>query len=227
QSDFQDRHIPVDLHANDVSLLMKYIPAGVTTPESYHLDAGLRDLRLTRGPLEHPEVPPVEGYIQASLDLTRNAAYLRSLRLTAHSRGSVDRVLNLSGELVDFSRAHWKGTATGELDLKLMEPALGYPNTPEGIARVNLSAAGQPGEFRIDGTVHADNASYIGTGVVARGVTLDALVHADPLHLQITNVTARLRAGGQLEGDVLLEHWIPPLSNAPVLQAAVPLKREK
>jgi translocation and assembly module TamB len=227
QNDFQNRHIPVDLRANDVSLLMKYIPAGVTTPESFHLDARLRDLRLTRGSLERPESPPVEGYIQASLDLTRNAAYLRSLRLTAHSRGSVDRVLNLSGELVDFSHTHWKGTATGELDLKLMEPALGYPNTPEGIARVNLSAAGQPGEFRIDGTVHADNASYIGTGVVARGVGLDARVHADALRLQITNVTARLKPGGQLEGEVLLDHWIAPLAGTPVIQAAEPPKHEK
>ena len=104
-------------------------------------------------------------------------------------------MLNVAGELDDFSRPRWKATAQGELDLKLMEPALGYPFTPEGIARLNLAAAGQEGEFRIDGTVHADNASYIGTGVVARGVGLDARVHADPLRLQITNVTARLKAG--------------------------------
>ena len=82
-------------------------------------------------------------------------------------------------------------------------------------------------EFRIDGTVHADNASYIGTGVVARGVGLDARVHADPLHLQITNVTARLKPGGQLEGQVLLEHWMAPLAGAPVIEAAEPIKPEK
>ncbi|HEY2472756.1 MAG TPA: translocation/assembly module TamB domain-containing protein [Terracidiphilus sp.] len=227
QKDFQNRRIPVDFRANDVSLLMKYIPAGVSTLESYHLDAGIHDLRLTRGPLDHPDSPPVDGYIQAALDLTRNAAYLRSLRLTAHSKGSADRVLNVAGELTDFGHPRWKATAQGELDLKLMEPALGYPNTPEGIARLNLAAAGQSSEFRIDGTVHADNASYIGTGVVARGVGLDAHVHADALRLQITNVTARLKPGGQLEGEVLLDRWIPPLAGAPVVQAAEPPKREK
>ncbi|HXS76712.1 MAG TPA: translocation/assembly module TamB domain-containing protein [Terracidiphilus sp.] len=225
--DFQNRHIPLDFGANDVSLVMRYLSGSPTQSESYHLDARLRDLHLARGPARHPEAAPVEGQIQASVDLTRDAVYLRSLQLTAHSKGSKDRRLNISGELLNFAHPHWKATAQGDLDLKLMEPATGYPNTPEGITRLNLTAQGQNGEFRIDGTVHADNASYIGTGVVARGVTLDALVHADPLHLQITNVTARLRAGGQLEGDVLLEHWIPPLSNAPVLQAAVPLKREK
>jgi translocation and assembly module TamB len=227
ESDFQDRHIPLDFAANDVSLLLKYVPGKGNMQESYHLDANLRDLRLVRGPADHPDAPPVEGYIQAAVDFTRNAAYLRSLQLTAHSRGSADRVLNLSGELDDFSRPHWKTSAQGELDLKLMEPALGYPFTPEGIARLNLAAAGEEGEFRIDGTVHTDNASYIGTGVVVRGVGLDARVHADPLHLQITNVTARLKPGGQLEGEVLLEHWIPPIAGEAVLQAAEPEKREK
>ncbi|HTM18000.1 MAG TPA: translocation/assembly module TamB domain-containing protein [Terracidiphilus sp.] len=225
--DFQDRHIPLDFGADDVSLVMQYVSGSGVNPEKYHLDANVHDLHLSRGQASHPEAPPVQGQIQASVDLTRNAIYLRSMQVTAHSKGSKDRQLNIAGELLDFSHPRWKATAQGELDLKLMEPATGYPNTPEGIARLNLSAQGQQGEFRIDGTVHADNASYIGTGVVSRGVTLDARVHADPLHLQITNVTARLKPGGQLEGDVLLDHWISPLSGAPVMQAASPLKREK
>ncbi len=227
QNDFQDRHIPLDFAANDVSLLMKYVVAGANNSDSYHLDAGVRDLRLTRGPADHPEAPPVEGYFDAAVDFTHNAAYLRSLRLTAHSKGAPDRVLNLTGELIDFSHPHWKANALGEIDLKLVEPALGYPFTPEGIARVNLSAAGQGAEFRIDGAVHADNASYIGTGVVARGVGLDAHLHADALRLEITNVSARLKPGGDLHGEVLLDHWIPPLAGAEIIRAAEPVKREK
>jgi translocation and assembly module TamB len=227
QNDFQNRHIPVDFAANDVSLVMTYVPSGLKTPESYHLDAYIRDLRLVRGPKDHPEDPPIEGYTHASLDFTRNAAFLRSFQITAHSKGSADRVLNIAGELIDFGHPRWNATVNGDLDLKLMEPALGYPNTPEGIARLNLIVAGHQGEFRIDGTVHADNASYIGTGVVARGVGLDARIHADALRLLITNVTARLKPGGQLEGEVLLDHWIAPLSGTPVVQAAEPLKHEK
>ncbi|HEV2583202.1 MAG TPA: hypothetical protein VGT44_20240, partial [Ktedonobacteraceae bacterium] len=226
-NDFQNRRIPVDFEANDVSLLLKYVAGNGVKPESYHLDAGIRDIRLVRGTAAHPDAPPVEGFAEASVDFTNNAVYLRSLVLTAHSKGSADRVLRIAGELDDFTHPRWNASVQGELDLKLMEPALGYPSTPEGIAKLNLVAAGHAGEFRIDGTVHADNASYIGTGVVARGVRLDAHVHADALRLQITNVTARLKAGGQLEGEVLLDHWIPPLSGAPVVQAAEPPKREK
>jgi len=226
-SDFQDRHIPVDFEANDVSLLLKYVAGNGTSHDGYHLDAGIRDIRLVRGTTAHPDAPPVEGFAQAAVDFTRDAIYLRSLQLTAHSKGSADRVLNVTGELDDFTRPRWKASAQGELDLKLMEPALGYPFTPEGIAKLNLVAAGQKGEFRIDGTMHADNASYLAPGVVARCVGLDAHVHADALRLQITNVTARLRTGGQLEGEVLLDHWILPLAGTPVLLAAEPPKHEK
>jgi len=218
--DFQDRRIPLDFGANDVSLLLKYRSGSRTAPESYHLETSVRDLHLARGPANHPEAPLVQGYVQAAVDFTRSAVYLRSLQITAHSKGSEDRQLNIVGELLDFGRPRWQATIQGDLDLKLMEPATGYPNTPEGIAKLNLAAAGQDGEFRIDGTVHADNAAYIGTGVVARGVVLDARVHADPQHLQITNVTARLKPGGQLEGEVLLDHWIAPLGGAPVIEAA-------
>ncbi|WP_109484488.1 translocation/assembly module TamB domain-containing protein [Occallatibacter savannae] len=225
--DFQDRHIPLDFGANDVSLVMRYLSGHGPDPEKYHLDADVHDLHLARGLANHPEAPPVEGQIKASVDLTRNALYFRSVQVTAHSKGSKDRQLNIAGELQDFTHPRWNATAQGELDLKLLEPATGYPSTPEGIARLNLTAQGQQGEFRIDGTVHADNAAYIGTGVVSRGVTLDARVHADPLHLQITNVTARLKQGGQLAGDVLLDHWIAPLSAAPVMVAAAPPKHEK
>ena len=218
-NDFQNRRIPLDFAASDVSLLLKYIPSGMTTSESYHLDAVVADLHLTRGLAAHPEAPPVQGFLRASIDFTRNAAYLRSLQVTAHSKGAKDRVLTISGQLLDFAHPHWKAQTQGELDLKVMEPATGYPDTPEGIARLNLAAEGEGGEFRIDGTVHADNAAYVGSGVNARGIVLDARVHADPLRLDITNVTARLRQGGQLEGEVLLEHWIAPLAATPVITA--------
>ena len=78
-NDFQDRHIPVDFEANDVSLLLKYVSGNGVRQESYHLDAGIHDIRLLRGTTAHPDAPPVEGFAQASVDFTRNAAYLRSL----------------------------------------------------------------------------------------------------------------------------------------------------
>jgi translocation and assembly module TamB len=226
--DFQNRRIPLDFAANEFSLRLAYVPENGKNPESYHVQTSAHDLRLLRGSASHPTAPPVQGYLEATLDLTRNAAYLRSLRLTAYSKGATDHVLNISGQLTDFSRPHWQAVARGELDLRLMEPITGYPFTPEGIARIDLAGQGFDGQFGADGSVHAEGAAYVGPGVNARGVGLDAHIHADPERLLITSVVARLRQGGQLEGEVLLDRWIPPVPGAAVIQAAAPpAKRTK
>jgi translocation and assembly module TamB len=220
--DFQNRFKRLDLAADDVSVRLVYVPPQSKDPESFHVEAGARDFQMIRGETAHPLAPPVAGYFQATLDLTRHAAYLRSLRLTARSKGVPDRTLQISGSLSNFSRPRWDGKVTGDLDMRLLEPTTGYPDAPEGEAHLNLAAQGEDGEFRVDGTVHADNASYIGTGVNARGIGLEAHVHADPQQLRITSIVARLQQGGQLAGEVILDHWLPAIPGGAVLEAAPP-----
>ena len=147
--DFQDRYLPLDFEANDASLILQYVPAKGKTPESYHIDAGVADLNLARGKQRTPA--QVQGLLQASIDLTRTAAYLRSMRITAHARGMKDRTLDITGELDNFTHPRWQAKLSGELDLHLLDPALGYPSAPEGIAHLNLTASGQGSAFRIDG----------------------------------------------------------------------------
>jgi len=226
--DFMNRFKPLNLDARDVSVLMSYLPAGGGHGESYHIETGARDLNLVRtatmvGPDLLPTkkaLPPVEGFLQATLDLTRTAASLQSLRITARGKGVPDRTLTVSGELRDFARPHWDAKVRGELDLRLLESMTGYPSAPAGIAHLDLAGAGTNGIFRADGAVHVDNGSYIGTGVVAPGINLDAHVHADAEQLQITSIVARLRQGGQLEGDLNLAHWLPPIPTANTMQQA-------
>jgi len=209
--DFQDRFIPLDFTASDASLRMAYQPAAGKTPESYHIEAGVRDLSLARGS-RTSKAEPVQGFMQASLELTRSTANLRSLRITAHSHGIKDRTLEVSGSLNDFAHPRWQGRATGELDMRLLNPLTGYPYAPEGIAHLNLTGAGQGDFFRADGSVHVEDGAYIGTGVVATGVRLDAHIHADPEQLLISSIVARLREGGEIDGDVNLAHWLEPAS---------------
>ena len=223
--DFQNRFAPLDLAANDVSLSLAYVAAAGKNPESYRVDLGARDLSLVRGKDEHATAPAVQGYMQATLDMTRNAAYLRSLRITTHAKGAPDHTLEISGSLNDFREPAWHTKIAGDLDLRILEPATGYPSAPEGIARLDLAGGGSAGQFRIDGTVHATGAAYIQPGVIARGIGLDARVHADPGHLLITSVVARLPQGGQLEGEVLLDHWLPPIPGAHELAAAEPVAK--
>ena len=185
-------------------------PAGL---ESYHIEAGAMDLTVARGGERNPH-PPVHGYFQATADLTRKALYLRSLRITSKAHAAKGHTLEVSGELDDFDHPHWKGKLQGELNMNLLDPVFGYSYAPEGIARFDLDSAGAGTEFHADGSIHIDGGSYIGTGVYATGIHLDAHVHADSKRLLISSVVARLRQGGQLEGEVDLAPWLPSTTRA-------------
>ena len=216
--DYQDRYAPLDFQANEVSLILRYLRAARGTPETYRIEAGATDLNLSRG------VPrgggPVRGTLQATIDIERARLFLRNLRLTAHGAETRDRTVEVSGDVEDFTHPRWQVRAVGDLDMRLLDALTGYPDAPEGIAHLDLDAGGQAEAFHIDGPVHIDGGSYIGAGITATGVTLDARVHADQRQLLITQVVARLRQGGQIEGTVALEPWIPSLSAAKVEQAS-------
>ena len=205
--DYQNRNAPLDFSANDASLVMRYVPATLRTPGSYHIEAGVTDLNLARTVPRNPL--PVHGTLQAALDLEHAQVFLRSLRITAERRGGPSHSLEVTGDLEDFTHPHWHAHVQGDLDMRLLDPIVGYPDAPEGVARLDLSAAGQEDVFQIDGGVHIDGASYIGEGVIATGVTLDTRVRADGKQLLLTGIVARMRQGGQIEGTVALEPWLP------------------
>jgi translocation and assembly module TamB len=216
--DFQDRWEPLDFQARDVSVLMSYVPPAAGNPESYRIEAGATDLNLSRG-ISQSIARPVHGYFQATVDLTRAAAYLRSFRLAARGRDGSSHALEVAGSLQDFAHPRWQARVLGDLDMRLLDPVFGYPFAPEGIAHLDLNGAGEAGEFRADGSVHIESGSYIGTGVVATGIRLDAHVHADQQRLLVTSIVARLRQGGQIEGVVDLSPWLAPVPGEAVLEA--------
>lgn len=217
--DYQDRRMPLDFAADDVSLQMSYVPAAGAAAESYRIQAAATDVNLARGARRKAE-EPVHGHMQATLDLMRNQAALEQLRVSARSEDGKERVLEVNGRLEDFMRPRWQAKIDGELDMRLIEPVTGYPLAPEGLARVALAANGTGGGFDINGRVHVDNGAYVGPGVTARNVTLDARLHADAGRLLIDNVVARLRQGGEIDGTVDLANWLPPSASEPRLLPA-------
>ena len=220
--DLQNRWIPLDFEANDVSLVMSYMPAAVNAPVFYRIEAGAADLNMSRG-----KAKPMNGTMRATLDLTRNAVILRSLRITSRAAATTPRTkshateehtVEFSGTLEDFSHPRWQAKATGEFDMRIMDPVFGYPFAPQGIARLDLDAAGQGGEFRADGSVHIDDGAYIAPGVDVTGVNADTHVHADPRQLVVTVTGARLREGGQVEGELQLTPWLAPVPGSATLK---------
>ena len=143
---------------------------------------------------------PVHGALQATLDLEQAQVFLRSLRITAERRGSPSHTLEVTGDLEDFTHPRWHARVAGDLDMRLLDPITGFGDAPEGLARLDLTAAGQQNTFQIDGGVHVDGGSYIGGGITATAFTPDTHVHADGKQLLLTGIVARLRQGGQTRG---------------------------
>ncbi len=206
--DSQNRFLPLDFKASDASLQMIYVPWSFGAPESYRVNAGAEDLVLARQ-LPRKQIPPVHGRFQLALDLQRNRAVVRSFQLTASSRGEQDRVLQATGTLDDFTHPRWQAKIDGDLDMRLLDPVTGYADSPDGIAHLHLTAGGVAPAFQITGNVHVDGGSYLGAGINATGVDLDARIDADRGKLLITQIVARLRRGGQMEGSVELAPWLP------------------
>ena len=208
--DFQNRYEPLDFRADDVSAAMEHMPASAQSPEAYRVDVSTRDLNLARGGSLAGKIPPVHGVMKATLDLSRDAVNLRSFTLTASVPGAAVRTLQIRGALDHFSRPRWQANVIGELDMRLLNPVLGYKDAPEGLAALNLDCGGFEGQFHVDGTVRVKKGNYIVPGVVARDVDLTAHVHADQDALRITSINAQLAPGQTLTGEVLLDHWIAP-----------------
>lgn len=221
--DFAKRYLPLDFQANDVSVQMKYVPGEGKNPESYHIETGVRNLNLLRGG-KTPSASDFPAYIQASIDLTRDAAFIRSLTVTEHTRGEKERVLNVSATFSDFAHPRWEGKARGEFDLHLLNPILGYPFTPEGVARMDLSASGDSQDFRIDGPVHVDDGAYVDAAINARKLRVDTQVHVDSALMHFGKIVVGFAPGGELEGDLALERWEPhpPLHSTATISAAPP-----
>jgi translocation and assembly module TamB len=217
--DYQNRWVPLDFAAIDVSLRMNYAAASRNSPESYHVEVGAADLSLWRT-VAKAKSPPVHGLLQATVDLTRNAAYLRGLRLTAHSRDGKDHAFQISGELDDFKQFNWRAQVNGDLDMRLLEPITGFPSAPEGFAKLDLAVIGHAGHFQFDGPIHIDNGAYVAPGLEEHGITLDCKVHGTQDRLLIDNVAARLAQGGEIDGTVDLAPWLPGPQNpvSPVAQ---------
>ena len=218
--DYANRYLPLDFEAQNASLVMRYLPAALGTPELYRIEVGVTDLNLKRTMPRNKSLA-VHGKLAATVDLERTRVSLKSLRLTALRQGGRERTLEVTGSLDDLNHPRWQAKIAGDLDMGLLNPITGYPDAPEGIAHLNLAASGQAQAFHIDGPIHVDGGAYVGVGVHATGVTLDAQIHADANQLQITQIVARLRQGGQIEGSVALQPWLASTPTATVERTGV------
>ena len=221
--DFQSRRAPLNLAADNVAFRLNYIAPAGTAPEKYSIDLSAKDLTLVRGAGKKRE-QEVHALLQGTLELTRSTATLQQFQLSER-HDKTEHVLTVNGALDSFTRGQWHAAILGDLDMRLLEPALGYPFAPEGIARLNLTAKGDERDFAIDGRLHVDGGTYIGPGVDAHGITLDARVHADYGRLLIDETVVQFRKGGRMTGIVDLHNWRPPREEARLAPSPLAARR--
>lgn len=215
-----DHRTELNLDARTVSLALGYRPSARNVAESYHLVVAASNLDLARGlnvdqSKAHAHAPTADFRIETTLDFTRTAAYMRSLRVISQSHQ-----LDVVGSLQNFSQPVWQAQVKGEFQLALLQPLVGFQDIPRGVARMDLKAAGTNGSFHVDGLVHATDAAYSIPGVEASGLMLDARVHADAKVLDVSAVRILFPHGGTMTGELFLNHWLPPPSTAPPVDAA-------
>ncbi len=203
------RHL-LSLDARDLDISLVYQPQTFLRDESYRIDTTLSDLAMRHGlnidyTQPAPGTPIAHYRIQLQLELARNSIELRTLDVVSNSRR-----LTATGTLRNFDTPEWKAKVNGNFDLAMLQPLTGYEDTPAGIARVSLNAEGKGSDFKIEGPVHVDGASYTGANLHAHGITLDTRAYADPSALRIENIDIRLTQGGGITGDLTLRHWLPP-----------------
>ena len=216
--------LPVNFEAHDISLHLAWVPAAATTPETYRIEAGATDLRLSHG---KPQT--FHGFFQSTIDLTRTAFYLRSLRLTCRERGLPDRTLDVSANLQNFAHPNWRAKVQGDFDMRLLDPLVDFPNTPAGVARLDVDAAGDTGEFRIDGVVHVDDGALVMPGLVLKRLRVDTHVHVDQKQMVFSKVVALFPQGGEVTGDFTLSPWlssVPGQANLSPTPASARTKHE-
>ncbi len=203
------------LDARDLDFTLAYQPRTLMATDSYHLETTLNDLALRHGiniDYTNPakDTPTAHYRLQSVIDLTRNSAFLRSLEIVSNSHR-----ISATGSLHDFTNPAWDAKCKGEFELALLQPLTGFEDTPAGIARLDLTAAGKAGDFHVDGPVHVDNGSYTGGGLNSSGILLDTRAHADKSVLRFENINVRLAQGGNITGEVVLHHWIAPSPGMP------------
>ena len=207
--DYQNRYAPLDFSANDASLVMRYVPRDAAYARVLSHRGWAPPISISPAPCRAVRCRCTERCRPRSISSTRRCF---CAPCASRPRGAAARAHLLKSPAISRTSRIRTGTRTSRAiwtcGSSTRSPAI--PMRPRvWPASISLRRPAETAAFHIDGGVHIDGGSYIGAGVTATGITLDTHVHADHKQLLITKIVARLRQGGQIEGTVALEPWLP------------------
>lgn len=207
------RATPFNVDANNLGVVITYVPAKAAQPEHYAGKVHLEDLTMRRG-----KSSAVHSIVDAQLALERNRVDLQSFDLrTGNSQ------LHLSGALVNFAHPAWGLQAKGSVALASVETLTGIPGINRGEVRLDLQGGGNKSTFQVNGRSSVRGASYHAGTIHLAGFSADMRLHLTQDEISLTSFQARLAKGGVIDGDLKIVHWlhaVPPPAAVPNLPPA-------
>ena len=220
--------VPLNLAASDVTIQMNWIrnheglartASRLVVPERaeemgvYRVLIGLGSLAFAQG-----KFPLLDSRLDASMLLLHDGVELESSRFRA-----LNQTLEIKGSLIRFSHPVWQMKASGQVDLRVLAPYIGFSNTRSGVVTVNASANGNGSKFVSNGAVASSAVHYQDSVVDAQTSAFSASFHADPKQLLVSAIHTRLAQGGEVEAELQYDNWLETTPKPAVLEA---LRRE-
>lgn len=231
-----DRAIPFDAAANDLSAEVNYLRA----TDRYGMTIDLADLRTKMA-----NEPEVQSRLRMTAQLGRDMAQLTSFDFETGE----DSHLSATGLIEHFARPEWQATVNGSLAIKQIGLLAGIEGLENGTLDLDVQGrnctvspkAAQKHHFwqrhnrqRVDqamlppspectagyllvGDIKLHQAAYRNPDVRVQGVNATAQLHVTPTQLLFTALTGTLPGGGRVDGELKIENWlgeVPPSAPA-------------
>jgi translocation and assembly module TamB len=214
------RSIPFDLTANNLSAQVSYVPAQVGGTDRYTGDLHAEDIVALRPPETRDNIP-VHSVLDASLEAGRNTLNLVSLTLQSGPQNAAQKtVIRAAGTLDNFTDPHWQFTLKGAIDALEVRALTGAPGLAGGTAQLDAAGHGTLAQFVIDGNADIAGGAFRQNTVNITGATAHALTHITQDAIVVSSIHA-LAAGGSVDGNMRIDNWLAP-TPPPVRQRTQP-----
>jgi translocation and assembly module TamB len=232
-----DKAIPFDLTANDLSAGVQYIKK----TDRYDATLDLADLRTKMA-----AQPEVQSKLHLTAELGRDMAALKSFDFwsgASGSEGAPATHLSASADVQHFAKPQWQVTLLGNLDLKQLGELANVDGLDAGTMdlsihghncyvtpqvaqkhprfwqrhnkpRVSPSAKVLPPDpdckegYLLVGSMKIHKGSYHNPFVRVEGVDGGGQLHVTPTELLFTALTGSLPGGGGAKGELKIENWL-------------------
>jgi translocation and assembly module TamB len=223
-----DRAIPFDLAANNLSAQINYIASS----DRYGVTLDLADLQT-----KIANQPQVQSKLHVAGEIGRDIVQLQNLDFTT---GAATH-LTANGQIANFSNPQWQANVTGGLEIKQIGYLAGFDGFSAGTVSLDVhghncyvtpQVAQSPHHFwqshhktppaakvlpptpecqagyLLVGSVKAHQVAYAIPQVRFRDVDAAANLKVTPAELLFTTITSTLPGGGRIAGELKIEDWL-------------------